>query len=358
MELRLHTFERRPSQVSPTGIPQHHQSSRDFRPAQLACGTLHIETMLRSFEKLDVRQTSVNLNMLHVVRGCVRSVSVLLGSRHLGAQQFVNGYDITCDSCVVLDGAAEIELIAHAGSSWTLLSMRADLIGADARACMATSTSLGIGAHLMRSSTAACLALRSEALRALASNAAEFSTSRAITLALNVLQEAERVTHEAKKKTVRDMLAPRRLAVERARRYIRAHLADPIRLDDLCAHAHLQARALEYGFRELLGLPPMSYLRMLRLGAVRDQLLHVPSMARSISEIALDTGFSHLSQFVIDYKRVFGETPSTTRRRVTSSESIEPSFSGPARQVQRSQQIAHTDVPVFEPVGLATTLIP
>ena len=59
----------------------------------------------------------------------------------------------------------------------------------------------------------------------------------------------------------------------------------------------------------------MSYIRMLRLGEVRIQL-NGASEKRSISEIALDAGFSHLSQFVVDYKRVFGETPSATRRGV------------------------------------------
>ena len=36
---------------------------------------------------------------------------------------------------------------------------------------------------------------------------------------------------------------------------------------------------------------------------------------RSISEIALDCGFWHLSQFAVDYKRLFAESPSVTYRR-------------------------------------------
>jgi AraC-like DNA-binding protein len=35
---------------------------------------------------------------------------------------------------------------------------------------------------------------------------------------------------------------------------------------------------------------------------------------RSVSELALDCGFCHLSQFAADYKRVFLESPSATRR--------------------------------------------
>ena len=40
---------------------------------------------------------------------------------------------------------------------------------------------------------------------------------------------------------------------------------------------------------------------------------------RSVSEVALDCGFCHLSQFAADYKRVFLESPSATRRAVGRS---------------------------------------
>jgi AraC-like DNA-binding protein len=68
-----------------------------------------------------------------------------------------------------------------------------------------------------------------------------------------------------------------------------------------------------------MGICPIEYVRMLRLGEVRSQLFNDIAGKRTISEIALDAGFSHLSQFVVDYKRAFGETPSTTRRRTLRS---------------------------------------
>jgi len=144
------------------------------------------------------------------------------------------------------------------------------------------------------------------------------------TLAIRILQETANETVDAEPANVHDAHTRRRLSVERARRYVWEHLDDPIRLADLCACAHLQARSLEYGFRELVKLAPMAYVRMLRLGEVHAQLLADSTEQRSISEIALDAGFSHLSQFVVDYKKVFGETPSATRRNVVSPVRIEP----------------------------------
>jgi AraC-like DNA-binding protein len=52
----------------------------------------------------------------------------------------------------------------------------------------------------------------------------------------------------------------------------------------------------------------------LRLGEVRRRLQASSAVERSVSEVALDCGFSHLSQFAADYKRAFLESPSATVR--------------------------------------------
>jgi len=107
----------------------------------------------------------------------------------------------------------------------------------------------------------------------------------------------------------------RRIAVERARRFIHENLPNPIRLSELCAHAHTQARSLEYGFHEVLGISPVSYIKALRLNRIHHLLLSRLSADRTITEIALDCGFWHLSQFAADYRKFFGESPSSARRR-------------------------------------------
>jgi AraC family transcriptional regulator, ethanolamine operon transcriptional activator len=116
----------------------------------------------------------------------------------------------------------------------------------------------------------------------------------------------------------RQMRAHRRLGVERARDYIARNLTDPIRLSDLSRHALTQARSLEYGFQEVLGVSPMAYVRATRLQRARRLLRTTAVRTRSISEMALDCGFWHLSQFAIDYKLLFGESPSVTFRRTAA----------------------------------------
>lgn len=113
--------------------------------------------------------------------------------------------------------------------------------------------------------------------------------------------------------------ARRHRAVERAREYIRANVSEQIRLSDLCNHCYVQSRSLEYGFREMCGLSPVAYIKAVKLSRVRKALLSVEVPLRSISEIACDFGFWHLSQFAVDYRRFFGETPSSTRERARAS---------------------------------------
>jgi AraC family ethanolamine operon transcriptional activator len=113
----------------------------------------------------------------------------------------------------------------------------------------------------------------------------------------------------------RETRGARRVAVERAREYIRANLTEPIRLSDLCKYARTQARSLEYGFHEVVGVSPIAYIRATRLHRVRKLLRSTAVRTRSVSEIALDCGFWHLSQFAVDYKRLFSESPSVTFRR-------------------------------------------
>jgi len=111
----------------------------------------------------------------------------------------------------------------------------------------------------------------------------------------------------------------RRAAVERARDYIHRNLSEQIRLSELCTYARVQSRCLEYGFREITGLSPFSYVKALRLSSVRKALLSPALPLRSISEIACDNGFWHLSQFAVDYRKFFGESPSATRSRTRSA---------------------------------------
>lgn len=101
----------------------------------------------------------------------------------------------------------------------------------------------------------------------------------------------------------------RQRTVEQVREYVLAHPDSPISIPELCQRLHLSRRALQNCFEDITGLSPLAYMRTLRLNGVRRQLR---SQAGSIGAAAYAWGFSHLSQFAQDYRKLFGERPSDT----------------------------------------------
>lgn len=110
---------------------------------------------------------------------------------------------------------------------------------------------------------------------------------------------------------------PRSIAphsVKRAESFIQANADKPLCLDDIARAAAVPARTLRNSFRRFRGTTPMSYLRTLRLDRVRQRLLNGDSASTSITEVALEEGFTHLGRFSQEYASRFGERPSQTLR--------------------------------------------
>jgi AraC family ethanolamine operon transcriptional activator len=96
---------------------------------------------------------------------------------------------------------------------------------------------------------------------------------------------------------------------------LRAHLSNPPTIADLCAALPADARRVHEAFRAHIGTTPKAYLKTLRLHAVRRDLLSARHGVH-ITDVALEWGFGHFGWFSQDYRRLFGETPSQTLRRV------------------------------------------
>lgn len=103
--------------------------------------------------------------------------------------------------------------------------------------------------------------------------------------------------------------------VKRALTYMRANMAERITLTGLASACGVPERTLLRQFQRFVGLAPLAYLRRLRLNTAKSELASAQNND-AISDIAMRCGFSHLGRFATEYRRLFGETPSTTRQRV------------------------------------------
>jgi AraC-like DNA-binding protein/tetratricopeptide (TPR) repeat protein len=88
----------------------------------------------------------------------------------------------------------------------------------------------------------------------------------------------------------------------------------PWRLCDLAVVCGVSPRTLQKHFRLFLGSAPRRFVRELRFDRARQELLGGCEEAR-VTEIATRCGFDHFGRFATEYRRRYGETPSTTLRR-------------------------------------------
>ena len=103
--------------------------------------------------------------------------------------------------------------------------------------------------------------------------------------------------------------------VKIAEEYALSKVGEPLYVTDLCKATGTSERALEYAFKEVMGLAPVTYLIRLRLHRVRQALSAATAESTTVSAEALNWGFWHFGEFSRAYKDCFGELPSDTLRR-------------------------------------------
>ena len=93
-----------------------------------------------------------------------------------------------------------------------------------------------------------------------------------------------------------------------------------LNLSELCTTISVPERTLRLCCAEFLGVSPSRYYLLQRLNRARSALRCADPASASVSEIARNHHFSELGRFAVAYRDVFGETPSSTLRRVSSKE--------------------------------------
>jgi AraC-like DNA-binding protein len=96
--------------------------------------------------------------------------------------------------------------------------------------------------------------------------------------------------------------------------FIKAHADGPIGLADLAHHCGASLRTLQILFRSELHCTITQYTLRIRLERAYNMLKTAPPRT-SITGVALQCGFNHLSQFAQSYRGAFGELPSSTLQR-------------------------------------------
>jgi AraC family ethanolamine operon transcriptional activator len=89
-------------------------------------------------------------------------------------------------------------------------------------------------------------------------------------------------------------------------------LTNPIEVPELAAAVGVSRRVLERGFQESIGVSPHQYLKRCRLDRLHRKLRSARSPADTVTRMAASLGFTEHGRMAAEYKRMFGELPSTT----------------------------------------------
>ncbi len=138
------------------------------------------------------------------------------------------------------------------------------------------------------------------------------SGSNAEELLINLILEAIPNNYSHKLENPEPRLRPRH--VRHAAEYIHTMAAEKISFDDLVKASGVSPRSLHAGFKKYYEVSPMAYVRNVRLDLARLELKQKSSAVTSVTEVAMNCGFAHLSKFASAYKERFGELPSETLR--------------------------------------------
>lgn len=99
-----------------------------------------------------------------------------------------------------------------------------------------------------------------------------------------------------------------RAAVE----YVNQHAHLPITTSTLAKQLDVSLRALQEAFQRDLQTTPNAFIRKVRLGRVRQELLTADPATVTVRQVASAWGFAHLGRFSQQYVAEFGEYPKDT----------------------------------------------
>lgn len=104
----------------------------------------------------------------------------------------------------------------------------------------------------------------------------------------------------------------KKFQIHTVRDFLHENISNEINLDMISRAFNISESQLHNAFKSTYGISPKKYLQMLRINAVRKELLHADLNQNTISEIALKYSFIHMNNFTAEYKKIFGQTPSQT----------------------------------------------
>ena len=103
--------------------------------------------------------------------------------------------------------------------------------------------------------------------------------------------------------------------IARLEEFFIANRRRTVHMSEICEATGVSERTLRVYCREHLGLSPIRYIWLRRMQLARDTLLRAERKTVTVTEVATEYGFWELGRFSVNYRAIFGESPSATLLR-------------------------------------------
>ena len=110
--------------------------------------------------------------------------------------------------------------------------------------------------------------------------------------------------------------------IGRATAWIRGHYAEPLRVADLAALAHMSPASFHRHFKAVTTMTPVQFQKQVRLHEARRLLL----AAGDVAGVGYAIGYESPSQFSRDYRRLFGAPPGRDAAAMRAQLAPEPAL--------------------------------
>jgi AraC-like DNA-binding protein len=117
--------------------------------------------------------------------------------------------------------------------------------------------------------------------------------------------------------------------ISRAIDWLKAHFAQPLRIEHLAREVHMSTSSLHHQFKAVTSMSPLQYQKRLRLQEARRLML---SEAVDAATAGFRVGYESPSQFGREYNRLFGAPPARDLRRLRQQLGASAALSDPEAQ--------------------------
>jgi AraC-like DNA-binding protein len=278
-------------------------------------GRFLADGLLTEVGHFDLQQCRENL--ARIIRLSMPRLGIIFLSEP-GPSMFLDGAELGPDSIALFSSSRTYLSRTTGPTSWSAMTLADDDIGAICRTKSVCSAASLSGCTIMQPLPRALVRLR--ALHAAAASWArslpetELSACSAEGLEQALLR-AMADCFETSAVTADTMaMQHHRLIIERFHTMLATHPSGPLFMPAVSHALGISGRTLRMACQEQLGVSPTQYLLLRRMRQARRILRKADPDETRVTDIATALGFWELGRFSVNYRAIFGESPSTTLR--------------------------------------------